>query len=122
MHEMSIAQNILDIVKEEMARHQVAELAGINITVGKLSAIVPSSLRFCFNILTDKTDLAGAELHIRVIPIGYACLDCGARFESEEMTFVCPHCEAENPMITSGRDMTIESLEVADPEPEPVNR
>ncbi len=114
MHEMSIAQSILDIVREEMERHQVKKLEAINIAVGKLSAIVPSSLTFCFKILTDDTDMAGTILNIRVIPLSYSCYDCGRNFESDEMIFTCPHCEADGPMLTSGRDMTIENIEVAD--------
>ena len=114
MHEMSIAQSILDIVKEEMAKHGVEKLAAINVAVGVLSAIVPSSLTFCFKVLTDQTEFADTVLNVRVIPIGYACFDCGHRFESEEMIFQCPECGADQPMMTTGRDMTIENIEVAD--------
>lgn len=114
MHEMSIAQNILDIVREEMARHQVEKIEAINVVVGKLSAIVPSSLTFCYQVLTDHTDLAETALNVRVLPIGYACFDCGLRFESDEMVFTCPDCGADTPMITSGRDMVIENIVVAD--------
>ena len=114
MHEMSIAQNILDIVRDEMARHQVEKLEAINVMVGKLSAIVPSSLSFCYQVLTEDTDLAHTVLNVRVEPIGYACFDCGHRFQSEEMVFTCPECGADTPMITSGRDMVIENIVVAD--------
>ena len=112
MHEMSIAQSILDIVHEEMQRHQVIRLEAINIAVGKLSAIVPSSLTFCYNILVDGTDMQGVHLNIRVVPIRYQCFDCGHTFESDEMTFTCPNCGADQPMITGGKDMTIENIVV----------
>ena len=114
MHEMSIAQSILDIVQEEMARHQVDQLASINIAVGKLSAIVPSSLSFCWQVLTDQSDMAGVTLNIREVPLTYMCTECGQNFTSPEMVFTCPHCDADTPMLTAGRDMTIESIEVAD--------
>ena len=114
MHEMSIAQSILDIVQEEMARHQVDRLSAINIAVGKLSAIVPSSLSFCWQVLTDQSDMAGVALNIREVPLTYMCADCGHNFSSPEMTFTCPQCGADTPMLTAGRDMTIESIEVAD--------
>ena len=118
MHEMSIAQNILDIVKEEMARHSVYRLEAINIAVGQLSAIVPASLTFCWKVLTDETDMEGVALNIRVVPLSYSCFDCGARFESQEMVFICPECQADGPMLTSGRDMTIENIVVYDDEEE----
>ncbi|MEW6262364.1 MAG: hydrogenase maturation nickel metallochaperone HypA [Thermodesulfobacteriota bacterium] len=114
MHEMSIAQSILDIVREEMARHQVRKLEAINVAVGRLSAVVPSSLSFCFKILTDATDLSEVQLKIREVPLGYSCFECGHEFTAEEMTFVCPHCGADGPRLTAGRDMNIESIEVAE--------
>jgi hydrogenase nickel incorporation protein HypA/HybF len=114
MHEMSIAQSILDIVQEEMEKHHVKKLEAINISVGALSAIVPSSLTFCFKVVTDKTDLEGVALKVRVVPLTYSCYDCGENFESEEMTFTCPKCGADGPMLTAGRDMTIDNIEVAD--------
>ncbi|MFH1136824.1 MAG: hydrogenase maturation nickel metallochaperone HypA [Pseudomonadota bacterium] len=116
MHEMSIAQSILDIVREEMERHRVSRLEAISIAVGALSAIVPSSLSFCWKVLTDGTDMAETALNIREIPLGYRCVDCGRDFTAEEMVFKCPHCEADGPMLTSGRDMTIENIIVADDE------
>lgn len=115
MHEMSIAQSILSIVKEEMERHQVEKIEAINIAVGKLSAIVPSSLQFCFKVLTDKSDMEHVLLKVREVPLGYNCYECGREFTAEEMTFSCPHCGEENPVLTSGRDMTIENIEVAEP-------
>lgn len=114
MHEMSIAQSIFDIVHEEMLRHKVQKLEAINIAVGKLSAVVPSSLTFCFQILTEGTDMAGVVLNVKTIPLGYHCFDCGHEFTSEEMTFTCPHCGADQPMLTSGKDLNIESIEVAE--------
>lgn len=112
---MSIAQSILDIVREEMARHQVEKLDAINISVGTLSAIVPSSLTFCWQVLTEKTDMDDVSLNIRVLPLAYRCFDCGKEFTSEKMTFNCPECNAETPMLISGRDMTIDNIVVAEP-------
>ena len=60
MHEMSIAQSLIDIVRDEMGKHGVTVLKSVRIQVGQLSAIVPDSLSFCFNIMTSGTDLEGS--------------------------------------------------------------
>jgi hydrogenase nickel incorporation protein HypA/HybF len=114
MHEMSIAQSILDIAREEMVRHNVAKLEAVNIAVGALSAVVPGSLTFCWQVLTDGTDMASVKLQIREVPLGYRCFDCGEEFTSEKMVFECLKCGADTPMLTTGRDMTIESIEAAE--------
>lgn len=114
MHEMSIAQSIVDIVQEEVARNGVERLVAINIAVGKLSAVVPQQLAFCFSIITVDTNLAGATLNTRAVPLGYVCGCCGEEFASEEMALVCPACGEKNPHLTTGKELTIESIEVAD--------
>lgn len=114
MHEMSIAQSILDIVREEMARHQVRKVEAINLVVGALSAVVPTSLTFCFDVLTEGTDLAETALNIRVVPLTYRCMDCDRQFTTEQLTFECPHCGGDAPLLVAGKELTIENLEVAE--------
>ena len=114
MHEMSIAQSVLDIVKDEMARHGVQKLQAINLVVGKLAAVVPEHLDFCFGFLIDNTELEGTILRIREVPLTYRCRSCQKEFTSEEMTFSCQFCKEENPDMIGGREMTIENIEVAD--------
>ncbi len=114
MHEMSIAQSIVDIVEEELARHGVKQLKAVNIAVGRLAAVVPEQLTWCFSIIVGQTNLAGASLNVRVVPLGYRCFACGNEFTSEEMTLICPKCGEENPRLTSGKELTVETIEVAD--------
>lgn len=114
MHEMSIAQSVLDIVKEEMVRHSVEKLSAINIAVGKMAAVVPEHLNMCFKILTDGTDLADVPLVVREVPLTYRCHECDATNSSEELIFKCPECDAENPEMIKGKELTIENIEVAE--------
>jgi len=114
MHEMSIAQGIFDIVKEEMVRHEVQKLESINIATGKLAAIVPQHLKLCFEMIADGTELAGTNLNIREIPLGYLCRACGEEFDSEQMEFTCISCGEENPTLIRGRELTIENIEVGE--------
>jgi hydrogenase nickel incorporation protein HypA/HybF len=114
MHEMSIAQSIVDIVERELASHGAEQLKAVNIAVGKLAAVVPEQLVFCFSVIILETSLAGATINIREIPISYTCSVCGKEFTAEEMFIVCPECGDARIDLTSGRELTIESIEVAD--------
>ena len=114
MHEMSLVQNILDIVEQEMKRHQVEKLKAIHLAVGRMSAVVPEQMKMCFKILVDKTPLAEVNLEIRMVPITYQCPNCDREFTSEGIASKCPFCEAENPELIFGRELTIESIEVMD--------
>jgi len=111
---MSIAQSVVDIVEQELARHGVEQLKAVNVAVGRLAAVAPQQLIFCFSMLTVDTNLAGATLNIREVPLGYMCGSCGEEFASEEMSLVCPACGTKNPHLTTGKELTVESIEVAD--------
>ena len=62
MHEMSIAQNLIDVLKEEMTKHRVKTLRSVRLNIGQMSAIVPDALSFCFQVITDGTELEGVKL------------------------------------------------------------
>jgi len=112
MHEMSIAQSLIDILREEMTRHGATVLKSVRLRVGQLSAVVPESLSFCFEVITSGTDMEGAQLLMDVIPLAATCLDCHKEFEIKEYCFSCPHCSSPNIETTSGRDLSIVEMEV----------
>jgi hydrogenase nickel incorporation protein HypA/HybF len=114
MHEMSLVQNIIDIVVQEMERHGVEQLRAINLAVGRMSAVVPEQMTLCYEILTSNTPLAGTVLNIRLVPITYQCLDCEKEFPSEGIASQCPFCRSENLEMIFGRELKIESIEVMD--------
>ena len=114
MHELSIAQNIITIVREEMEKHQATELTSLRLAVGKMSGVVPDSLSFCLELITQSTDLQGVEVLIDIIPLRCACRDCKEEFEISQFTATCPQCESRDITMISGRELSIVELEVDD--------
>lgn len=112
MHEMSIAQSLIDILREEMTRHGAARLKSVRLRVGQMSAVVPESLSFCFEVITSGTDMEGARLLMDVIPLAATCLDCHKGFEIKAYSFSCPHCASPNIETTSGQELSIVEMEV----------
>lgn len=111
MHEMSIAQSILEIVVEEGTRHQLKQVRTIRLQVGDMAAVVPESLTFCFNLISENTIAAGARLEIESIPVVARCSDCGTLFEVEDLTFICPQCGAPALELISGRELSLLNIE-----------
>ncbi len=117
MHEMGIAQQIIDIAAASIpAEMPGARVERVNLKIGKLSAVVPESLRFCFEIVAQDTPLAGAELAIEETPILARCKDCDARWTIDEPVFTCTSCGGGRLEILSGRELDIVSIEVAEGE------
>jgi len=58
---MAITQSIVEAVQERIPDRQVV---GVNLEIGTDSGVFPDSVRFCFELITEGTNLAGAELRI----------------------------------------------------------
>ena len=91
----------------------------VNVKVGKLTAVVPESLLFCFNVASRDTALAGARLHFEEVPIGVRCRQCDAECTIDEPPFECRSCGGNDIDILSGRELIVTSIEVADPNLDP---
>ncbi len=112
MHEMSIAQNIVEIVEQEMVEHGIEQIKAVNIAVGKLAAVAVEQLAFCFSMIINDSKLAGAVLNVREVPLTYRCKACGKELTAEDIALTCPSCGADEMEMVSGRDLVVESLEV----------
>lgn len=121
MHEMGIAVRIVEIAISAIPPDiEDARIERVNLKVGRLTAVVPESLRFCFNIVSSDTPLAGASLEIEETPIVIECGECGAETTIEQPLFACSRCGGGKVTVVSGRELDILSIEMADPEVEAV--
>lgn len=115
MHEMSIAQSLIDIVEQEMNKHGVSKLHTVKVRHGRLANVVPEALHFAWQALTADTPLEGAELVTEEVPLKVRCRKCGIEFEPEEATLLlmtCPQCGEEfGHEVLSGKELYIENLE-----------
>ena len=112
VHEMAIAQGILDIALDTAAGHGAVRVARIKLQVGEMTEVVPEALTFCFSALAAGTAAAGAELEVEVMPLVGRCRDCGREFKVERFRFLCPDCGSAAVDIVSGRELRVEHLEV----------
>ena len=108
MHELSITQSIVDAVCERADGRPVRRL---RVRVGALTAVVPESLRFCFELVTEGTVLEGAELEIDRQAGAAHCRECELDFALTDAILLCP-CGSADVSVTSGRQLQILSMEV----------
>ena len=115
MHEMGIAMQVVEIataaIPEGMGGNRVER---VNLTVGKLSGVVPDSLRFCYDVVVRDTALAGSTLDIREVPVTAACGDCGHRWTADRPEFHCPRCAGPSVRILTGRELEVVSIDIRD--------
>jgi hydrogenase nickel incorporation protein HypA/HybF len=115
MHEMGIATEIVRIVTESIPADMVdPKVARINLNVGKLAAVVPQSLQFCFEIAAKQTPAEGAQLRIEQIAVSASCNGCRHRWEITDPVFSCPVCGSGSIEMLTGRELDIESIELVE--------
>ncbi len=124
MHEMGIANSILDGVAAEVRRRPGVRPLKVGVRVGELAGLDPDALRFAFEALTIDTPLAGLGLDIEYRASGSRCRDCGHEFELRNFELLCPACGSLSTERVSGDELEFSYLEVEDakfenPEGEP---
>jgi len=111
VHELGVANEILDIALTEADRHAAKKVTSIRLRVGVLRAIEPENLSFLFEHLARGTPAEGASLEIVEEPIRVECPVCGAS-EVRTFTYECPRCKGSGVSVTGGDSLLVLSLDV----------
>ena len=109
MHELAIAESVVETVTQRLPS---AKVTCVFLEVGALSGVVPDSIRFCFDLATEGTGLAGARLEITEPPARCRCRACGAEFQPDSPVVLCP-CGSPDVAVLSGEQLKIVSVQVA---------
>lgn len=110
MHELGITQNIVAIAMEYANGVPVKR---VTLEVGKLTAILPDAIRFCFDVCCQGTPLEGAQLEIIEKPGLARCLQCGSEVALDLPFGVCD-CGCQKLQIIQGEELSIKELELED--------
>lgn len=104
MHELSLVHSLLDIVREHSRQHGFSRVNVLRLQYGRLSCIDRQAIEFAFSVLSPGTAAAGAHLEFDIVPGRIYCFGCGAEFEQERFTGVCPGCGAAQVHLTGGTE------------------
>ncbi len=117
MHEMGIALEIIDITIASIPPDSKnSKVKKINVHIGKLSAIAPNSLKFCFDIASKNTILSEAKLSLKIVPVTIKCQQCKTKFTINEPIFKCKNCNSGTLDLLSGKELDIHSIEIENEE------
>ena len=112
MHEMSIANSILEAVRKESAARGGVHVNKVGVRVGELAAIDPESLRFCFEAIVQGSDLEPLALEIEVRPRQQRCPACDLTFAVKAYDVTCPTCGSSTTECVSGDELDLAYLEI----------
>jgi len=112
MHEVAIAEEIRDIVLKKLDKHKAKKVCGIKLVIGELTTIVPDALLFALEVVSEKTPMKGAKIHIKTIKTKAKCAKCKKEFEVADFNYTCPKCRNQDVKVTAGREMIIQTIEM----------
>jgi hydrogenase nickel incorporation protein HypA/HybF len=113
MHELSVAQSIVDAVEAKAVECNATHVRGVRLKIGEASGIVTDSLAFCFEMLASlEPVLAGAQLLIDSVPHRARCRSCAREFDVMNFVAQCPTCEKWSDEVVSGTELQIVEMEI----------
>lgn len=104
MHELSLAQSLLDIVEEYALREGFARVRSLKLSCGSLSCIDPEAFRFIFSVQAEGTKAEGADLLFDIRPAVLHCPSCERDFPSAAFHPSCPFCGCQGVLLTGGTE------------------
>jgi len=118
MHEMGIANSILEGVAAELRRRPGSRAKKVGVRIGKLAGVDPDALSFAFEALTIDTALTGLKLDVEYLAPRGRCRDCEREFEVCNYELLCPGCGSLATECISGEELEFTYLEIEESEGE----
>lgn len=112
MHEVALAQGIVDLVAERAKLDGFTVVHRVHVAVGALSSVMPEALLFGFDAAARGTVVQGAVLEIHEVEGEGYCTDCERRFSTRSRLATCPACQSARCMVTGGDALRVSELEV----------
>ena len=86
MHEMSIAEGILDIALDYAKQNDAKVVHEVGLILGEMAGVEMESLDFSWRLITKDTIAEGAKLTVRHTPLIGRCSKCGKEFHPNART------------------------------------
>ncbi|USD36907.1 MULTISPECIES: hydrogenase maturation nickel metallochaperone HypA [Ferrimonas] len=112
MHEMSLAEGIVQILENEAKKQNFSRVTEVCLAVGELAGVELESLRFSFDVITRDTLAEGCALTIEPVPGLAYCFDCSVQVPLQKRGDPCPRCGGFSLQVVDGTQMRVKSLEV----------
>lgn len=116
MHELSVAQALVEQVEGLAAEHGAANVHLIRVRIGPLAGVVAELLAHAFPLAAAGTRAEHARLDLVDAPIRVRCQTCGAETDATANRLICGACGDWHTNVVSGEELILETVELDIPE------
>ena len=110
MHELSLAEGILQIVEDAAAQQGFKRVTEVRLEIGALSGVEVEALSFCLDMVLKDSIAAGARVELEKVPGTGFCLECGETVPVNALYDACPKCGSYQVQATGGTEMRDKDL------------
>lgn len=118
MHELSVAQRLIDRATSVAREHDAPHVEQMTLAVGRATHLNPDQLRICVETLATDPPVSDVRVSVDRVPVRGEC-ECGWEGEPEPvpdaLTYVpdptCPECGARI-CITQGRGCHLSRIDI----------
>jgi hydrogenase nickel incorporation protein HypA/HybF len=115
MHELPVAESILDVVLRHAESVNVHAVVSSSLKIGDLSDLEDEWIPRYFDCLSKGTLAEGARLMIELVPMMFQCVSCNSTYtvdihSDDDMQFL--KCGYQGGEHVSGREYHINNMEV----------
>jgi hydrogenase nickel incorporation protein HypA/HybF len=112
MHEMSLAEGIIQLLEDQASKQSFTRVKQVWLEIGLLASVDVDSLLFSLDIVSRDTLADGAAIHLSQ-PAGQGwCLQCSQSVMLENSYQGCPRCGSFQIQVTAGDSMRVIELQV----------
>jgi hydrogenase nickel incorporation protein HypA/HybF len=112
MHEMALAESVIDIVERAARAHAAAAVRAVRLEIGRLSHVEPDTLRFAFDVVKRNGVAHGARLEIVATEGTAWCMKCCETVALARLGDACPRCGSYQLQVTAGDELRVKDIEI----------
>ncbi len=112
MHEMSLAESIVQLVEDTVRSEGCSRVKAVWLEIGQLASVEKEALRFCFDVVTRDSVAEGARLEIIETPGQGWCMKCECNVPIAALHEPCATCGSYQIQVTGGNEMRVKELEI----------
>jgi hydrogenase nickel insertion protein HypA len=117
MHELPILRSIVGVASKYATSAGAERVVAITLEVGELRDLDEAWMQRYFAFASTGTPAAGATLRVRRSRALFLCQVCSGTFGFDLRSgeaLACPACSSAQVELTTGNELRIESIDVAD--------
>ncbi len=115
MHELPVIQSLFDVCMRHADSNNAKKVLSVTLKIGEASDLQEEWIQSFFDYLCKDTIIEGARLIIERVPLMVRCKECTMEFHVDFRSTdkpACPQCEGTKFEYVSGREYSVDSMEI----------